>query len=149
MNYYIDSSAAVKQYVTEIGSLWLQQLSLSEVASSQLLRVELRSAFARRYREGSLTLAEYLQAKQWFIEHSQTLYQLVPIHEQVLQTAADLVERHPLRAGDAIHLATAIIVNQQLLRLEQKPLTFLSADARLNSAAQTEGLVVDNPNLHP
>ncbi|MEW5958023.1 MAG: type II toxin-antitoxin system VapC family toxin, partial [Chloroflexota bacterium] len=58
-HYYLDSSAAVKLYVAETGSDWLRDLLLVEppvaVLSSQLLRVELWSAFARRQREGTLS----------------------------------------------------------------------------------------------
>jgi len=39
--------------------------------------------------------------------------------------------------------------NQQLLANNVAPLTFLSADDRLNRAATAEGLVVANPNDYP
>jgi predicted nucleic acid-binding protein len=50
--YYLDTSAAVKLYVSEIGSDWLRHLfatrRLPAVVASHLLRVEMWSAFARR-----------------------------------------------------------------------------------------------------
>jgi uncharacterized protein len=42
-----------------------------------------------------------------------------------------------------------LIANQQLLANKLAPLTFLSADDRLNRAAVAEGLAVDNPNDYP
>ncbi len=61
--YYVDTSAAVKLYVQEMGSDWLRnQVSIATVPSalsSQLLWVEMWSAFARRLREGTVTAIEY------------------------------------------------------------------------------------------
>jgi len=66
-----------------------------------------------------------------------------------MNMACALLERHPLRAYDALHLATALSVNRWLVEAGEKGLTFLSADACLNDAAAAEGLAVDNPNDHP
>ncbi|MBU0702365.1 MAG: hypothetical protein KKC18_00665 [Chloroflexi bacterium] len=52
-------------------------------------------------------------------------------------------------AYDAVHLATALSINQRLVEAGEPALTFLSADVRLNDAATAEGLAVDNPNEHP
>jgi uncharacterized protein len=61
--YYLDTSAAVKLYVPEVGSSWLRDLlaadSAAVVLSSHLLRIELRSALARRLRECTVTQEEY------------------------------------------------------------------------------------------
>lgn len=76
-------------------------------------------------------------------------YELVTAVGDIIEQANYLLERYSLRAYDAVHLAAAIITNQQLLAHNFLPLTFLSADDRLNSAASAEGLVVDNPNNHP
>jgi hypothetical protein len=62
--------------------------------------------------------------------------------------SCDLLERHPLRASDAIHLATALTSNQLLSNGDLPALTFLCADDRLLDAAMAEGLGVDNPNHH-
>jgi predicted nucleic acid-binding protein len=66
----------------------------------------------------------------------------------ILDLACVLLERHPLRGYDAIHLATVLTVQQSLQRQGLPTLTFLSADDHLNQAAITEGLAVDNPNNH-
>jgi predicted nucleic acid-binding protein len=60
-----------------------------------------------------------------------------------------LLERHPLRAYDAIQLASALIANDALLTAGFAPLIVLAADDRLLDAAQAEGLMTDNPNAHP
>lgn len=50
VNYYLDTSAMLKQYVDEPGSVWLraQVSSATSLVSSQLLVVEAVSAFNRR-----------------------------------------------------------------------------------------------------
>jgi hypothetical protein len=119
------------------------------LASTQLLVIEVLSAFNRRAREGALTLAEYQRARDIFREDCRSRYQIVPLTTAIVDLAGELVERYPLRSYDAIHLATALAVQQSLQRRNLSPLTFLSADDRLNDAVTQEGLVVDNPNHHP
>jgi uncharacterized protein len=152
VSYYLDTSAAVKLYVAEIGSVWLRQLLLtptSTVITSHLLRVEMWSAIERRLREGSVTLPDYTRMHDWFTEHRHSLYSFVPVSEPNIRQACELLVRHPLRSYDALHLTTALFINQQLVQAGAAPLTFLSADNRLNGAAHAEGLSVDNPNNHP
>jgi predicted nucleic acid-binding protein len=103
----------------------------------------------RRVREGILTPAEYRQTQSTFRTDCLNEYEIVTAVDSVIDQANYLLERYPLRAYDAVHLATAIISNQQLLANGLTPLTFLSADDRLNNAAAAEGLGVDNPNDHP
>jgi hypothetical protein len=66
----------------------------------------------------------------------------------IVDLACQLLERHPLRAYDATHLATALSAQEFLAKKDHPDLTFLSADERLNDAAKAEDLTVDNPNHH-
>lgn len=66
-----------------------------------------------------------------------------------MQQACDLLERHPLRAYDAVQLASALESNQLFLTDAAITLTFVSADQRLLTAAIAEGLAVEDPNLYP
>lgn len=52
-------------------------------------------------------------------------------------------------AYDAIHLACALHLNRALLDNKLPPLTLITADDDLLIAAQTEGLLTDNPNVYP
>jgi hypothetical protein len=86
--YYLDTSAAVKLYVPETGSQWLRDLLAADqslvVLSSHLLRIELRSALARRLREGTVTPAEYRRMLETFAEDCATLYRFVPLTEAMI-----------------------------------------------------------------
>ncbi len=53
-----------------------------------------------------------------------------------------------LRAYAAIQLASALESNDRLLADALPPLTFVSADQRLLTAASAEGLATEDPNLH-
>lgn len=151
--YYLDASALVKRYVDETGSDWLRAVvdptQSPLLFTSRLTIVEVISAFARRVREGSLTLGEFAALRDAFRSDCLSEYQIMPPTVAVIDLACTLLERHSLRAYDATHLATALSA-QQFLRQRSLPgLTFLCADDRLNNAATAEGLAVDNPNDHP
>jgi hypothetical protein len=111
--------------------------------------VEVYSALARRSREGSVPAADCAIAAQAFAAHSATEYDFVELDLNAVALARELVERHPLRAYDAIQLTSALIANQALQVVGLLPLIFLSADDRLNAVAVAEGLSIENPNLHP
>jgi uncharacterized protein len=72
----------------------------------------------------------------------------VHVTNAVLSRAQLVLERHPLRAYDALHLASALVANDQLVARNLAVLTFLAADHRLLAAATAEGFPIDNPNNH-
>jgi predicted nucleic acid-binding protein len=76
-------------------------------------------------------------------------YHIVPTQPWVIDLATELLQRHPLRAYDAVQLASATIVNQSLSAHGLPPLIFVTADDRLIAAARSEAVTAQNPNLHP
>ena len=60
-----------------------------------------------------------------------------------------LATKHSLRGYDAVQLAAALEANDERIANGLPTLTFVSADTELNTAAQAEGLPVENPNNHP
>ena len=151
--YFLDSSALAKRYVTETGSAWVRALTDSAARNPLIIAritwVEVCSALARRQREGSLTPGEVTQATQTFRYDIDMQYQVAELDRTLAEVAGELVARHPLRAYDAVQLASALQVQSDLVRAEAPTLIFLSADDRLLAIAQAEGLLTDNPNHHP
>lgn len=152
--YYLDTSALSKRYVQETGTAWIRTLVDPATAGHTLLTarvtmVEVYSALARRKREGSVPVTDCEVAERAFTAHSATEYEFVELDLPVVNLSRDLLGRHPLRAYDAIQLASALVANRALQTAGLPPLVFLSADNRLNEAVASEGLAVDNPNLHP
>jgi predicted nucleic acid-binding protein len=150
---YFDTSALLKQYVTETGSGWvrayLAQSPTFAIFTSSLTTVEATCAFTRRLRDGTLTPVLHttvVEAFDYDIRHRHSLLDIVPL---TLETACWLATRHLLRAYDAVQLATAWLLNQDLVVSGEAPLVFICADDHLLAVAQAEGLRTDNPNHHP
>jgi hypothetical protein len=80
--YQFDTSALVKRYVNETGSIWVRTIvdlaSGNVISTAQVTRAEVASALARRAREGSLSLVESERLIQAFEVHCLTQYRLVP-----------------------------------------------------------------------
>ncbi len=150
---YFDTSALLKQYVTERGSEWvkayLAKLPVYGVFTSCLVTVEMTSAFARRLRENILTVDAFGTVEQAFDYDVKHRYSLLDVTPMILTEARHLTKRYPLRAYDAVHLATAWLANQKLIMARKSPLTFICADNRLVASAEAEGLLVENPNNYP
>jgi len=64
----------------------------------------------------------------------------------IIDLAAHLTQRYPLKGYDAVQVAAAVRL-QQTLR-PKRPLTFVAGDKSPIAAAQAEGLTVDNPFWH-
>ncbi len=151
-NYYLDASALAKRYTNETGSQWIRELLNTQDASffaAHIVMVEVLSAFTRRQREGILSLVEYQKLQEAFQDDCLNDYDIVAVVDGIIDLACRLLERHSLRALDAIHLASALTINQWLMTNHLPALAFLCADDRLLTAAAAEGLAIDNPNAHP
>jgi len=76
-------------------------------------------------------------------------YRLLDVVTATVETARRLATEHTLRAYDAVQLATACLLNQELQDSNQDSLAFICADDRLLAVAKAEGLLTDDPNYHP
>lgn len=151
--FYADSSVLVKRHIPEIGTSWIEALTHPAAQNlfitTRVSIVEVMSALNRRQREGTLTPPQYARIAADFEALCATEYQLVELTEVVTNRARHLLEHHPLRAYDAVQLASALLADATLHTTGTAPLTFLAADDRLLLAAQQEGLMVDNPHRYP
>ncbi|MCL1466703.1 type II toxin-antitoxin system VapC family toxin [Argonema galeatum] len=151
--YFLDSSALVKRYVPETGTVWISAIADPQVGNLlfavRITWVEVLSALARRQREGSLSANEVAQAIQTFRDDLNTQYQVTAVDPALLETAGQLVMQYPLRAYDAVQLASALQVQSGFAQTPDIQLVFVSADIRLLNIAQTEGLLTENPNNYP
>ena len=136
---YLDSSALVKLYIQEPGSSEVRALvnEARIVATSRVAYVEARAGFARKLREGELLQEECSQIVEDFKEDWEK-YFVVEVSENVARLGGRLVEKHPLRGFDAIHLASALLLKERA-NLE---VFFSCFDKRLKTAARAEGLII-------
>lgn len=150
--YYADSSALVKRHVREAGTDWFRVLADpatgNVMITARLSLIEVYSAL-NRTREAHLPAVDYAQIAADFAAICTAEYELVELTPPVVERARRRLERHPLRAYDAMHLASALLTQTELEANRLPSLIFLTADDRLLDVAQAEGMKTDNPNRHP
>jgi hypothetical protein len=150
--YFLDTSALVKRYMTETGTTWIETLtdpdSDNKIILARVTWVETLSAFTRLHRENKIVPSLLAQNIQVFKMDWESQYQIVEVEKSDFERAAELVQKHPLRAYDSIQLACALKIYSAFAQTAPNAFTFVSADDRLINAAQTENLNVENPNNH-
>lgn len=99
-------------------------------------------------RTGALGTADAQGAAMQFRADFDGEFQVIEVTERLVQMAMTLAETRALRGYDAVQLAAALEVQSERSVLQLSALTFICADDRLSAAAATEGLLVENPNLH-
>ena len=95
------------------------------------------SALSRRCREGSLERTDRDQLLHDLNEDLKALY-LVELVPEVVARAGALLLQHPLRAADAVQLASCLVLQEKV----DRPITFASYDQLLLEASRRQGLDV-------
>ncbi len=158
MNFcFFDSSATVKNYIAETGSNWVKSIFINipktEIYMASITEVEVVAAFARRRKGMSLSLLDATTAIPQFKSDFSRDFNTIDITGKVVSRAVDLSDKHSLRGYDAVQLASALEIYLRLDALgvdfNITPFTFVSADNELNTAALSEGLIVENPTNYP
>jgi predicted nucleic acid-binding protein len=133
---YFDASALTKLFLAEPG--WNDAKSLWDgsevVATSWIALPEVRSALERARREGRIGRAR-LERAAAELEDAWPRMIAVLVDRSVGIISAALTGTHQLRGQDAIHLASA-------LRLDDAELVLATWDRRLRQAALDEGIAV-------
>ena len=142
MTTFADSSVIVKLYVPEAGHEQVRELEQPLVISG-LANVEVAGALWRKQRLGELETADAALLVRAFLADcaepgDASPFVTVAVLPAILRHATRLVALHPLRAYDAVQLASALVCEQAL----GEPLAFAAADRVLNAAAAAEGLVL-------
>jgi hypothetical protein len=126
----------VKRYVREAGSETVRGwLGAGSPATSRLSEVEIASVLARRCREGAFDERARDHALVVLRRDFKKL-SVVEISPLVTARAVSLLARHALRAGDALQLASCLLLRDS----SSTPVAFAAFDDRLNQAARSEGL---------
>ncbi len=149
MPSFVDSSAIVKYYVTEPGSAWMRERigQGDAILLSEVTVVEVAAALGMLRRMGRISARYRRGFWEKFERDCVEKFDLTPVVHDVIYTAAKLCSNHPLRAYDAVQLAAGLALRTPLAG-EDAPFVFISADDALITAAEGEGLAVDNPFWH-
>lgn len=112
---YLDSAYIAKYYVNEQDANAVRKLIARApyICSSSWALTEVTCVFHRHVREGFLTMAQGRELAGLFMNHAEAgFWNLAPITEALIRRTVALIRglppNVPLRAGDAIHLATAL-----------------------------------------
>lgn len=132
MRIFFDSSSLAKRYVKERGSEKVEETlaGADEAAVSLIGPAEIISALSRLLRQGMISAAQYDRAKAALFEDLEDM-SIREVTAPIVSSAIGLLERHPLRTLDALHLAGAIEWHADL---------FVSSDRRQLAAASASGL---------
>ena len=149
-HYYLDSSAIVKRYVAETGTVWINNLCLTSsghvLYTVRITGAEIVAALFRRARTGALATSDAQAAATRFKADYYGRYQVIEVNERLIDLAMMLAEKHGLRGYDSVQLAAALELQAVRALASLSAITFVCADNKLNSAAVSEGLSAENPN---
>jgi predicted nucleic acid-binding protein len=157
MPLYLDACAFVKRYLDEgtsserMREITGRFMDWGGFVVSSYVEPEVVSAFAKHARTSSGHLVgarirrKHLAVVQAFRQDlSSVAFTVIPLSDDVVSGATHLLEHHPeynISAGDALHLATAMEIRPKLTA----GFVFVTADRRLERAAQAEGFATVNP----
>lgn len=144
--YYFDTSALVKLYVLETGSIaalaLTRNLDRDTLAVADVARAEFRAAIRRREREGDLSPKTASEKLAEMDGHLRSIFLVQPISASVVDEACAILDRHPLRAYDAVQLAGCVMLAPLV---PKPPIVFVCSDRELLNAAVAEGLETLDP----
>ena len=150
--YFLDSSALVKRYAAETGSAWVENLtdprSGNRIYVAAITHVEVIAAIARKKKRLLLSATDAAAAIGRFENDLQTDLRVFDLTPNVITMAERLAEKHALRGYDAVQLAVALEINAARTARRLTGLMLVSSDVELNTAAQSEQLLTDDPNSH-
>jgi len=153
---YLDSSALLKHYFQEPGTDAVNLKINEELTArhgifiSVIGYAEIFATFARLVRENLIPEREDDLLQQSFHDDWLAKLSQVDLTADVLAFVPTLVNKHPLRGADAVHLASALWLRSSMRQGKSfgpgpGVLEFVSSDKQLKTAATLEGLPVFDP----
>ena len=143
--YYLDTSATVKRYLTDEKGADFMEVLIEGLMTGETLCfssfgiLEFQAAVMRQTR--AIHLIE--EAMRKFDGDMSEMYRIIPLNDGIVYQAMDIVESYKLRAGDAVHLATALSVAADADGEQQ--VFMVSSDVELLAAAGAAGIGAIDP----
>jgi uncharacterized protein len=143
--YYLDASVWVKRYYRERGTSWVQKLFADNVtmACASLGLVEVVATLARKAKAREIGRA-LLTRKVRDLEEDWERFIQIHLTAEAVNRAKDAARHQALRGADAVHLASALLLQSRFVEQEDR-LVFVASDRELKGAAQVSGLEVIDP----
>lgn len=145
--FYFDTSAIVKRYHFEQGTELVDvaignRTPEDQFHTSFLTLLEVTSAIERLADSGQLERSVVAPLLARFATDLYQQFNLWPISNEIITSAASVIGRYKLRSADAIHLATALSAPPVATRSR---IVMVSSDRRLSLASGEAGLLVLDP----
>jgi predicted nucleic acid-binding protein len=145
--FYLDTSALVKRYRTELGTEVVEDLlsnpsQQDRFFTSFLSIIELTSGILRLAKGRQLREETAQEILARFRADVHELLRVWPLDEDGAAAAVTVVQQHRLRSADAIHLATAEAIGSLV---PDARVVMVSSDRELLDAAEAAGLTPLDP----
>lgn len=145
---YIETSALVKRYVQEKGTEVMDELfqlrrPVEFFALSTFAVLELKSALRRLVKGGMLSQSQYQDSISDFSNDVPSVSIWLPVDNVLIEEASATLEKHALRAGDAMHFA-AVLRTKRIAEDAAQALVVMTSDSDLVDAGKNEGITVIN-----
>jgi uncharacterized protein len=117
-----------------------------EILLAEITLAEVAAALAAKHRAPKgITRDQRDRVLSRFLQDCDDHFALLTVNRSVIDRAIELAQRHPLRAYDAVQLATALDASEIMQSQSLPALTVVAADGELLTAAVAERLSVENP----
>lgn len=147
---YLDASAWVKRYYQEQGTEEIQALFVEGaiLACASLGLVEVLATLSRKFKAQQINELQFEQ-KQREVNADWAQFIQIQLSDEVLKAASRLTVELALRGADAVHLASAVILQQNLPNPDEFILA--TSDQELRVAAELVGITTFDPliNMRP
>jgi len=141
--YYLDTSALLKRYRTENGTDVLDAIFSGRTQheffmTSHFTAVEVESVAARALKGRLLSKKAQGVLLSLFADDLEDLLIVLPVSTALLSEAAAVARHYSLRAGDALHLASALQAKQASVA----EIVFVASDKELVEASKAAEFTV-------
>ncbi len=145
MLFYLDSSAWVKRYFREPGSGWINRQFEQEIllGGSTLGLIEVTATCARKRTAGAIDAVRFQQIETDLLDDWNGFFQM-GLTPDVVERSLGLAKIRALRGADSVHLASALVLKEELA-LDSQEFTLVTSDEELKAAAPEAGLAVLDP----
>ena len=147
--YYLDTSAIMKRYIPETGSNVVRELfdgltDSDELTTSYLTLLEVNSTVTRLLKGRVITPSGYRRIlNQFTLDISDYGFTLVPVQDELVDSATGITREYSLRSLDALHFASAVTGSDR--SSDDADVHMVSADRELIAACEAYAISTLNP----
>lgn len=149
MNYfYLDASAWVKRYHTELGSdlinvLFQKTIKHQRIITSLWSFGETFAVLNRNKNRFNIPERDFNKISSAFLTECENIH-LLPLNDDQLFKAVVYISKYNLNSADAYHLSAILQLKETLASLNHTVI-LISADERLLKATKGEGIPIFDP----